>query len=338
MFGKAFFDNFLGRKEDVSITRADSPKLVKERKSRDFDTSSVRSPVSGRRNNRHYLDDTSADSIDRYKIENLDFAKGSYGKVSIALDKITKKKVVIKQIPKTTSIKMVQNEIRAGQILGIHPSIATFHQYMEFVDHHSLVFSLINGHDLFHYLETTGFSPRAESEARSIITDVLSGIQHSHSHKIAHRDIKLENILLDKSGRAFVIDYGLCAFVEDGKKLREWCGSDNYLAPQIVRRNAYDGFKADVFSVGVVLFAMLFGVFPFENLRVNGRFSQDPSRVLPRLRVRFPSDVKVCQEAKELVLMMLEDDEDMRISVDGALSHEWITGISQPISKESNSL
>jgi len=347
MFGKHFFENLLGKKEreELVITRADSPKIIKERKSRDFDTSAIRSPRTTRRGrsshnlNHHDVFDSTASSIDRYQIDNVDFAKGAYGKVSIATDKISKEKVVIKQIPKTTPIRMVQNEIRAGQLLGEHPDIALFHQYLEFVDHHALVFSFIDGQDLFSYLEKSGFAPRAETQAREIATSILRAIEHTHTKSIAHRDIKLENILLDKSGKAFVIDYGLCAFVEEGKKLREWCGSDNYLAPQIVRRQPYDGYKADVFSIGVVLFAMVFGVFPFDNLRVNGRYSNDPSRPLPKLRVRFPADVKVNPSVKELLLMMLEDDEDKRISVPDILKHEWIVGESAEslsLSKKSN--
>jgi len=342
MFRKAFFDGLLRRddRDNTPVTRADSPKLIKERKSRDFDTSSIRSPVTGRRDRgaHHNVDDSTANSINRYQIDNLDFAKGAYGKVSIATDKISKEKVVIKQIPKTTPIRMIQNEIRAGRAIGLHSNIATFHQYLEFVDHHSLVFSFIDGQDLFTYLESTGFAPRPESNARAIIIDILQALQHTHSKSIAHRDIKLENILMDKSGKVFLIDYGLCAFVEGSKKCRDWCGSDNYLAPQIVRRTPYDGYKADVFSVGVVLFALLFGVFPFDNLRVNSRLSNDPSRPFPKLRVRFPADVKVASEAKELLMLMLEDDEDRRISVDEIFMHSWIVGSAQPqqLEKASN--
>lgn len=342
MFGKKLFENILGKKEpELVITRADSPKVTREKKSRDFDTSSVRSPRNPRRNGRTVVDyeDSYANSINRYQIDNLDFAKGAYGKVSIATDKISKERVVIKQIPKSTPIRMVQNEIRAGQLIGAHPNIAVFHQYLEFVDHHSLIFSFINGQDLFTFLEKTGFAPKSEQDARVIITDVLDALSHTHSKNIAHRDIKLENILIDRTGRTHLIDYGLCAFVEEGKKLREWCGSDNYLAPQIVRRQPYDGYKADVFSVGVVLFALLFGVFPFDNLRVNGKHSNDPSKPLPKLRVRFPADVKVSAEAKELVMLMLEDEEEKRIPTEAVLKHPWIAGPAQPnLLKESNDL
>jgi serine/threonine protein kinase len=318
--------------EKTLLTRPDSPKVTRERKSRDIDPSSVRSPRSSRREkadgNMHkmiYDLNTTCWSI-KYEIENSEYAKGAYGKILLATDKVTQQKVVIKKIPQTTPIRMVNNEVRAGKFLGSHPNLAALLQYIDKPDFHFLVFQYINGQDLFGYLEKLNFAPRPDSEAKSIITQIFNAMQHIHSHSIAHRDIKLENILIDSNGNVVVIDLGLCAFIEDGKLCRDWCGSDNYLAPEIVRRNPYDGYQADVFSAGVVLFALLFGVFPFENLRVNGISSIDPNKCLKKLQVRFPVDVKVSNSAKDLLLKMLEDDPEKRITLKDALKHEWVVG------------
>jgi len=346
---KALFENLLAD-HDGKITRVDSPKITQETKSKDFDTSSVRSPAALRKNvgGMHskmisaHVDGLSPASAERafnirYTIENDNFARGAYGKVDLAFDKMTKERVAIKRIPKSTAIKMVQAEVRAGQLLGTHSNIATFHKYYDFGDHHSLVFQFIDGDDLFSHLEQTGFSPTPEKQARATLLELIKAVQHSHSVGIAHRDIKLENILLDKQGKTWLIDFGLCALVEKNKLSREWCGSDNYLSPQIVRRTPYDPFQADVFSIGVVAFALLFGVFPFECLRVNSKYSNDPSRPLPRLHVRFPSDVKVCREVKELLISMLEDDPDARITLDDVLAHSWFADQDEPImTKQSN--
>lgn len=305
-------------------TRPESPKVVRERKSRDFDLQKGASP----RNARKPLVEKSL-SISRlvyenqcwttkYAVEDEDFAKGAYGKIMLAKDKSSAEKVVIKKIPQSTPARMIHNEVKAGKTIGCHSNVAGLLQYSEKPDFHYLVFQHIHGQDLFTYLEKLNFAPRTESEGRSIISQILYGLQHIHAHNIAHRDVKLENILIDNRGKVYVIDLGLCAFVEEGKLQRDWCGSDNYLAPEIVRRNPYNGFKADVFSTGVVLFALLFGVFPFENLRVNGVQS------LRTLKVRFPSDVKVSQSAKELILKMLEDDSEKRFSVADVLRHDWI--------------
>jgi len=317
-----------------TITRPESPKVVRERKSRDFDPAALR--AASPRNQRKPLE--KQHSLSRlvyenqcwsvkYVVEDEDFAKGAYGKIMLAKDKATAEKVVIKKIPQTTPARMINNEVKAGKIIGTHPNVAGLLQYSEKPDFHYLVFQHIAGQDLFTFLEKLNFSPRAESEGRSMITQILNGLSHIHANNIAHRDIKLENLLIDTKGRVYVIDLGLCAFVEDGKLCRDWCGSDNYLAPEIVRRIPYNGFKADVFSTGVVLFALLFGVFPFENLRVNGVQS------LRTLKVRFPSDVKVSSSAKDLLLKMLEDDAEKRYSIADVLRHEWISGDSKPSSE-----
>jgi len=274
--------------------------------------------------------------MNRYIIEKEDFAKGAYGKVSLATDRITKQKVVIKKCQRSAPIKMIQTEVRAGQLIGYHPNVATFHRYQDFADHHAFIFQYIDGTDLFSFLEEREFAPLTEDHARALLKDIFSGLLHCHQKGIAHRDLKLENILLDKEGKAHLIDFGLSGVVDDKKLFRDWVGSDNYIAPELVRRQNYDGYQADVFSVGVVAFALIFGVFPFDNLRVNGRHSNDPSKPLPTLKVRFPTDVKVSKSAKELILGMLQDDPSKRMTVQDVLNHEWMQQESPLISKKSN--
>eukprot|EP01114_Cavostelium_apophysatum_P018535 TRINITY_DN5754_c0_g1_i2.p1 TRINITY_DN5754_c0_g1~~TRINITY_DN5754_c0_g1_i2.p1 ORF type:complete len:359 (-),score=90.95 TRINITY_DN5754_c0_g1_i2:131-1207(-) len=312
------------------ITRPDSPKVTREKKSTDFDPSSVRSPVTTRKQrggeismHKTIYDLNTGNWQLRYRIDDDEYAKGAYGKVLLATDKTTGHKVVIKKIPQSTPIRMVNNEVKAGKTISPHPNIPQMYQYIDRPDYHFLVFQYVAGEDLFCYLEKTGFSPRSYSEARSIMVQICDALKHIHNHNIAHRDIKLENLLIDETGKVTVIDLGLCSFMEEGKLCRDWCGSDNYLAPEIVRRSPYSGYKADVFSAGVVLFALTFGVFPFENLRVNGA-SADPHRSLRRLQVRFPTDVKASESVKDLLSKMLEDDPDKRISMEGVLNHPWM--------------
>jgi serine/threonine protein kinase len=81
---------------------------------------------------------------------------------------------------------------------------------------------------------------------------------------VVHRDIKLENILLDSHAAMKIIDFGLAAFYQTGKKLRVHCGSPSYAAPEIVARRLYEGPPVDVWSLGVVTFAMVAGYLPFH--------------------------------------------------------------------------
>lgn len=235
---------------NLSLTRPESPKVIRERKR------GIEKPLSKRVHDLHL----SSWAL-KYEIEDNDYAKGAYGKVILARDRVTGERVVIKKIPTTTPTRMIINEVKAGKTIARHSNIASMYQYIERSDFHYIVFQFVQGIDMFVYLEKLNFSPRPDKEARSIIYQVLDSLRHIHGHSIAHRDIKLENLLIDSAGKVHVIDFGLCAFMEDYKPCRDWCGSDNYLAPEIVRRTPYDGFKADVFSTGVVLFSLLFGVF-----------------------------------------------------------------------------
>jgi len=314
-----------------TISRVDSPKITHERKSRNFD------PPQPRGNNGRRIGtliDPKQQSSDeeaflgRYLIEDVDFAKGAYGRVSLATDRSTQQRVVIKRIPKSTPYRMIENEARCGALIGSsHSNIAAFHQYQALQDQYCMVFQYVDGCDLFTFLEDSHFTPQPEHHTRILFSAVLSAVQFCHSKSIAHRDIKLENILVDRSGTPFLIDFGLSTIVDSSsKKCRDWLGSDNYLAPEIVRRTPYDSFQSDVWSLGVTLFALLFGVFPFENMRVNSPYSNNPKNPLPRLRARFPTDVNVSREAKEIILGMLEDDPDRRMTIDDIIQHEWISG------------
>lgn len=322
-----------------TITRIDSPKLIGERKSREcFESTFVnnaKSPRSSRRYGSNSTYSTSSESLQKlifenknnnscwthkYEVENREYARGSYGKILLARDRKSRERVVIKQIPLSTPPKMINNEVKAGKLIGRHNNIASLIQYNAKADFHYLIFQFIHGQDLFSFLEKERFSPRTDAESRSVITQICKALKDIHSHNIAHRDIKLENVLFDPAtGKVTLIDLGLCSINEDSTKLcREWCGSDNYIAPEIVRKQPYDAYKADVFSTGVVLFALLFGVFPFDCLRVAG------SKMLRKLIVKFPTDVRVSESAKDLCLKMLEDDPYRRITMDEVLAHPWL--------------
>lgn len=101
---------------------------------------------------------------------------------------------------------------------------------------------------------------------------VLSGVGHAHNHHICHRDLKLDNILLGDAGLAHVkvADFGLSDFYRPGESMRSNCGSLSYLAPEIFRGTSNAGPPLDVWSLGVILFAMLFGRLPFEGSDLTG--------------------------------------------------------------------
>lgn len=205
----------------------------------------------------------------RYQIEKEDFASGCFGKIILARD-ANNKEVVIKKLPKDkVSSTEVLKEIEAGKILK-HPNISKFIENFSNNENDYLVFERIQGMDLFSTIEKRAFVPFKDSEARKIFKQILKAVMYSHEKGIVHRDIKLENILMDSNFKVTVLDYGLCDVVKKGQRSERFCGSMDYVAPEVISTRSYDGFQADCFSLGVVLYTLLFAEFPFvANERVN---------------------------------------------------------------------
>ena len=105
-----------------------------------------------------------------------------------------------------------------------------------------------------------------EQMAINFFKEILNAVQICHNNNICHRDLKLDNILLDENYQPILCDFGFSALIEaDGQtKLREYLGTTNYASPEILRRIPYDGKKSDIFSLGVILFTLLFNQFGFQ--------------------------------------------------------------------------
>lgn len=123
----------------------------------------------------------------------------------------------------------------------------------------------IEGPSLFAYIKNKNPRRLSEDDARNIFINLLNGLNYCHKHAICHRDIKLENILIDrKIKRAKFIDFGFSTNFPIDKKVKMFCGTPSYMAPEIVARTEYAGGPADIWAMGVLLFAMLTGKFPFK--------------------------------------------------------------------------
>ena len=103
-----------------------------------------------------------------------------------------------------------------------------------------------------------------ESMAKCIFKDLIDGLNYCHSKGVLHRDIKLDNILLNAAGHIKICDFGVSKLVKEGERMTVHCGTPAYIAPEILRNKGYEGFAVDVWSVGVVLYAMIYGTVPFK--------------------------------------------------------------------------
>ena len=161
-----------------------------------------------------------------------------------------------------------------------------------------------------------------EPTARKFFCQAVAGIEYCHRHLVVHRDIKLENLLLDENDNLRLIDFGLAAILPPGppKKLKVHCGSPSYAAPEIVGRTLYDGPPVDVWSLGVVTFAMLAGSLPFH-ARNN---KQELCQKIMRGAFTLPDFIS--RDAADLLKRMLTVDPSQRITVGGLWSHPWVSG------------
>jgi len=260
-----------------------------------------------------------------YTVKDDHFANGNFGEIILAFHPSEpSKEVVIKKIPRERDIESVKREVEAGKRLQ-HPNIVKFYHHFKDTQYHYLVFERVKGHDLFSYLESRGFVPLKEKDARTIFVDLINSLVFCHSKGVSHRDIKLENILIDPTTKtATLIDFGLCEFTEEGELSARYCGSPDYVASEVLERKQYCPFTADVFSLGVCLYTLLFAEFPFCNKA--RKIAIEQGRDQPRITFteKRLAYLNVSDSAKQLLQAMLEPSADRRISLKDIQNHPWV--------------
>jgi serine/threonine protein kinase len=146
--------------------------------------------------------------------------------------------------------------------LNRHPNVVKLFETFETGRHILLVMELCAGGDLLNYVRKR--KKLDEDIAKYLFKQIIEGLGYLHSKSILHRDIKLDNILLDGKGQVKIADFGVSKLVKPNEIMREQCGTPAYIAPEIIKDQGYTGFKADLWSAGVVLYAMLYGTVPFK--------------------------------------------------------------------------
>jgi len=119
-----------------------------------------------------------------------------------------------------------------------------------------------NGGELFDYISLK--KKLTEQEACKFLHHLISGIEYLHTLKIVHRDLKPENLLLDSKKDIKIVDFGLSNIYSKGQLLNTQCGSPCYAAPEVIEGKSYSGMMVDMWSTGIILFAMLCGYLPFD--------------------------------------------------------------------------
>lgn len=128
-----------------------------------------------------------------------------------------------------------------------------------------LVQEYVSGQSLFQLIKAKGQKAGlGEDQAKYYFKQIMEAVRFMHGHLICHRDLKLENILVSDRNRVKIIDFGFSIRTQEDVPLKIFCGTSSYMSPEIVRKAQYNGFKSDVWALGVVLYVMLTGKFPFK--------------------------------------------------------------------------
>lgn len=192
---------------------------------------------------------------------------GSFGKVKLGEHEETGKKVAVKILNrlKIRAQQMEEKLKREIKILKMcmHPHIIRLYEVIETPTDVFVVTEYSSGGELFDYIVERG--RLAESEARRFFQQIIAGVEYCHRHGVAHRDLKPENLLLDEHSNVKIADFGLSNTMRDGWFLKTSCGSPNYASPDVISGKLYAGPEADIWSGGVILFALLCGTLPFDD-------------------------------------------------------------------------
>uniref|UniRef100_A0A8D3EEJ2 Serine/threonine-protein kinase BRSK2-like n=1 Tax=Scophthalmus maximus TaxID=52904 RepID=A0A8D3EEJ2_SCOMX len=215
-------------------------------------------------NSGHY-----ANYVGPYRLEKT-LGKGQTGLVKLGIHCVTCQKVAVKIVNReklSESVLMkVEREIAILKLIE-HPHVLKLHDVYENKKYLYLVLEHVSGGELFDYLVKKGrLTPK---EARKFFRQIISALDFCHSHSICHRDLKPENLLLDEKNNIRIADFGMASLQVGESLLETSCGSPHYACPEVIRGEKYDGRKADAWSCGVILFALLVGALPFDddNLR-----------------------------------------------------------------------
>ena len=257
-----------------------------------------------------------------YKYGRL-LGKGAFGKVNLCLHTLTGRLVAIKSINKEKiknerQKKKIKQETAIMETLSKSKNIVKIFETYETKKHICIVMEYICAGDLLTYIKKR--SKLTEPVAKFIFKQIILGIKHIHDNSIIHRDIKLDNILLDLDNNIKICDFGVSRKINKDDIMFEQCGTPAYIAPEILINKGYEGFGVDIWSAGVVLYAMLSGTVPFKgnnlkelhNLIISGDYKEVKG---------------ISNEAEDLLKNILEVDPNKRFKIEQILNHPWLINL-----------
>ena len=246
--------------------------------------------------------------------------QGTFGKVKLGVYLPTEEKVAIKILEKDKIIEK-DDEIRVKREFDMlalfnHPNVILVAEIFESSDSYYSVMEYCQGGELFNYIVKN--HRLSEEEAAFFYYQLINGLEYIHSLGIVHRDLKPENLLLTSENLLKIIDFGLSNYFKNGQKelLSTPCGSPCYASPEMVAGKKYNGFKIDIWSTGIILYAMLCGYLPFEDKDNDILFEK-----ILECKLIFPR--YITEISKDLMEKILVIDPEKRITIPEIKKHPF---------------
>ncbi|KAJ7689456.1 kinase-like domain-containing protein [Mycena rosella] len=269
-----------------------------------------------------------------YMLQTL--GEGEFGKVKLGIHYKYGEEVAVKLIRRETAdneVKMakIAREIEILDMLK-HPNIVRLYDVFETDKFFGIILEYASGGELFDHILAHRYL--RERDAAKLFSQLISGVWYMHQKNIVHRDLKLENLLLDRHRNLIITDFGFANhFTRSRNDLMEtMCGSPCYAAPELVNSDGlYVGTAADIWSCGVILYAMLSGYLPFDDDPTNPD-GEDITKLyayIARTPLSFPEYTS--DEARSLLSAMLTPDPDVRADLATVMRHRWFTAYAREV-------
>ena len=282
-----------------------------------------------------------------YPMTNLDFYKygrligqGAFGKVNLGLNVLTGRVVAIKSFnkksldsPNNENMKKIIYETNLMRKLN-HPNITKILEMFEDEKYILIIMEYINGGNLFSFVKKR--RKLSEKISKFLFKQIILGINHIHSQNIVHRDIKLENILIDINNTIKICDFGIGRILSSPDELLyDQCGTPMYMAPEILtcsKEKGYKPFPVDIWSAGIALYIMLSGTLPFNiKVKLDSLIDANNKHKMKNIALKKaivndePKKIEnISDNARNLLHGLLNKDPNKRLTCDEILRHPWI--------------